>query len=73
MTNQEAIKEILRMSSGTIAALKDLDTYDQVDAWVAQAVAKVEKADVSKCGNWADVLTAIGELRRDNQCQMHVS
>ena len=54
MTNQEAIKEVLRMSSGTIAAIKNLDTYDQVDAWVAQAVVKVEKADVSRCRHCYD-------------------
>ena len=61
MTNEEAIKEILSLSSGTVAMLiGGLPTYEQVDAWVGRTIRKVQDADVSKCKGWLDILETIG-------------
>lgn len=66
MTTQEAIREILTLSDGTLANLTGLRTYKALQGWSNNIIPVIEAADVSKCRTWVDVAKVIGLGRENN-------
>ena len=62
MSKNQAMREITRLTSGTIAAITGKTKYEQIDATVCgwiEAIAAASETAFEKCENWMDVLAII--------------
>lgn len=61
MTKKEARLALKTLTSGTLATLTGLKTYDQLDYMLDQKLDRLEHVDVSHCKNWIDVWEALAD------------
>ena len=55
MTKNEARRDLIVLSYGTLATLTGLKKYDELDDMLSNKLDAIEQTDVSECSEWQEV------------------